>query len=284
MARAIPITPDEPQVELVDHAVHFLAARFSDTIVEEACDVGLDTGPVRLGRLPTNAVEMGAIVLRNRPSRAFVVIDRLAATAASESEELPRPLAEPLAQHPHLAKLLAAHFDPKRARSVQNDLKEIVGSATGAELRTLVREVLSEGGLTRRSRSRRPRSGTVAQRIKSLLVPDHAVLRFQERVDSAASAVEARMAIQQIARLGKASSRPRHWMCDTRSEPGTVYIYWHQRPGVALLVRDGCVVTVYTRKLTRGARQRRRERSREGRIQPRLLDPVVDADDWGLAA
>jgi hypothetical protein len=260
---------------------------------------------------------VGAIVLRNRLSRAFVdsvalEIDRLAATATSESEELPRALAEPLAQHPRLAGQLAEHFDPKRARSLQNQLKKIVGSATGAELRALGREPLSEDGpLTRRSRSQRRRSVTVAQRIKSLQVPDHAVLRFQERVDStvtvaqrikslqvpdhavqrfqervdsAASAVEARMAIQQIARLGKASSRPRHWMCDTRSAPGTVYIYWHQRPGVALLVRDSCVVTIYTRKLTHGARRRRREHNREAGIQPRLLDPVIDLDDWGLTA
>lgn len=73
-------------------------------------------------------------------------------------------------------------------------------------------------------------------------------------------------------------------MCDTRSAPGTVYIQWQQRPGVALLAGDGCVVTVYTRKLTRGAARRRRERNREAGIQPRLLDPVVDMDDWEFAA
>jgi hypothetical protein len=114
----------------------------------------------------------------------------------------------------------------------------------------------------------------MTQRTRSLRVADHAVLRFRERVDPAASPVGARTAIQQIARLGKASSRPRHWMCDTRSTPGTVYIYWQQWPGVALLVRDGCVVTVCTRKLTRGAARRHRERSREAGIQLRLLDPV----------
>ena len=130
----------------------------------------------------------------------------------------------------------------------------------------------------------RRRATTMTQRSRSLRVPDHAVLRFQERVDPAASAVEARMAIQQIARHGKACSRPRHWMCDTRSAPGTVYIYWQQRSGVALLVRDGCVVTLYTRELTRGAARRRRERNREASIQLRLLDAVVDLDDSELAA
>lgn len=130
----------------------------------------------------------------------------------------------------------------------------------------------------------RPRSTTMMQRTRSLRIADHAVLRFQERVDPAASTVAARTAIQQIALLGKASSRPRHWMCDTRSTPGTIYIYWQQRPGVALLVRNGCVVTVYTRKLTRGAARRRRERNREIGIQLRLLDPVVAVDDWDLAA
>jgi hypothetical protein len=90
------------------------------------------------------------------------------------------------------------------------------------------------------------------------------------------------MAVQQMAALGRMSARPRHWMCDTKAKPGTAFIYYHQRPGVALVVRDGCIRTVLTRWLTRGAAERRRQRAREqGSVLRSVRPPAVE---WEEAA
>ncbi len=148
----VPINPQEPQVELLDEKLYAREISFAGTVVEVAHDLELQDNPTRLARLLTDAVEVGATVLRNGQSRALVEsvaleIDRLIGTASSESEKLPKALEEPLAEHlKTLSDLLAEHFDPKRARSLQNQLKTIVGDATGTELRRLVHEVLSENG------------------------------------------------------------------------------------------------------------------------------------------
>ena len=152
MATVVHINPEEPQVELAGDALLIREARFAGTIVEVAKDLELQDDPARLGRLLTDAVEVGATVLRNGQSRALVEsvaleIDRLVATAGEESEKLPEALKKPLGEHLQtLSDLLAEHFDPKRARSLQRQLPTIVGEATGTELRRLVREVLSDSG------------------------------------------------------------------------------------------------------------------------------------------
>src|SRR5215218_84236 len=148
----VPIDSQEPQVELLEHRLHARQASFGGTIVEVAYDLELQGDPTRLARLLTDTVEVGATVLRNGQSRALVEsvaleIYRLIATATSETDKLPKALQEPLAEHLEtLSDLLAEQFDPERARSLQNQLKTIVGTATGAELRALVREILSEDG------------------------------------------------------------------------------------------------------------------------------------------
>jgi hypothetical protein len=152
MATVVHINPEEPQIELTADALLVHQARFTGTIVEVTNDLELQNDPARLGRLLTDAVEVGATVLRNGQSRALVEsvaleIDRLVAAAGEESEKLPESLKKPLGEHLQtLSDLLAEHFDPKRARSLQRQLPTIVGEATGAELRKLVQEVLSESG------------------------------------------------------------------------------------------------------------------------------------------
>jgi hypothetical protein len=149
----VAITPQpEGQVELVGDQLRVHDMALIGTIVEVARDRGLQDEPQRLTRLLGDAVEVGATVLRNGQSRALVEsvaleIDRLVAVAGEESEKLPDALKKPLGEHlQRLADLLAEHFDPKRARSLQRQLPTIVGEATGAELRRLVQEVLSESG------------------------------------------------------------------------------------------------------------------------------------------
>jgi hypothetical protein len=86
--------------------------------------------------------------------------------------------------------------------------------------------------------------------MSRVVVSTHAVKRYQERVDRSASLTEARLAIAQIASLGKARSVPRHWMRgDVEPSPGLVFLIWSRRPDLCLLVRDGVVVTLITRAM-----------------------------------
>jgi hypothetical protein len=142
----------EPRVELLEDELHVHEVSFVGTVVEVAHDLGTEGDSVRLARLLADAVEIGATVLRNGQSRALVEsvaaeIDRLIATTTSEGKKLPDALEGPLVDHmKRLSDLCAEYFDPKRARSVQHQLKAIVGDTTGAELRRLVPEVLGEDG------------------------------------------------------------------------------------------------------------------------------------------
>lgn len=142
----------EPTVELLEDGLHVHEVSFVGTVVEVAHDLDAKGDSVRLARLLADAVEIGATVLRNGQSRALVEsvaaeIDRLIATTTSEGKKLPEALEGPLVDHmKRLSDLCAEYFDPKRARSVQHQLKAIVGDTTGAELRRLVPEVLGEDG------------------------------------------------------------------------------------------------------------------------------------------
>jgi hypothetical protein len=152
MATVAHINPEEPSFELIEHTLHVHDARFTGTIVEVATDLSFQQNGAGLERLVADALEVGAIVVRNGQSRALVEslaleIDRLVATASDESERLPEALKQPLADHlERLSDVLAENFDPKRAHSLQRQLPTIVGEATGTELRRLVQEVLSESG------------------------------------------------------------------------------------------------------------------------------------------
>jgi hypothetical protein len=85
----------------------------------------------------------------------------------------------------------------------------------------------------------------------------HVTQRYQERVDRSASSIEARLAVMQIASLGKARCVPRHWMRgDVEPSPGLTFVVWSQRPDLCLLVRDGIVVTLITRAMCAAAPKR----------------------------
>jgi hypothetical protein len=82
-------------------------------------------------------------------------------------------------------------------------------------------------------------------------VSGHAVERYLERVEPAASRQEARAALHRLLCVGRRRSRPRHWMRGERVEPGLTFVYGALSPGVCLLVRDEVVLTVKTRELFR---------------------------------
>jgi hypothetical protein len=152
----VPITPDqagqEPRLELFEDRLDVAHLSFQGTIVGVAHELDLAGDRSRLARLLSDAVEVGATILRNGQSQALVEavaleIDRLIETATSESKKIPQALKEPLGEHlTKLADLLAQHFDPQRARSLQSQIKTLVGEATGMELRTQIRDLLGEDG------------------------------------------------------------------------------------------------------------------------------------------
>jgi len=85
----------------------------------------------------------------------------------------------------------------------------------------------------------------------TLHISEHAISRYLERVDRTISRREARIAISRVVSLGRTRSVPRHWMRRNGIEPrpGVVFVYCSRRPGVCLIVRDGTVLTVITRRL-----------------------------------
>lgn len=82
-------------------------------------------------------------------------------------------------------------------------------------------------------------------------VSTHAIERYRERVDPAASPNEARVALHRFLCLGRNRPRPRHWMRGQRPAPGLSFVYWSGCPDACLLVKEGAVVTVKTRGLFR---------------------------------
>src|SRR5262249_40013612 len=95
---------DEPQLALLADVLLAHEFGFTGTIVEVAHGLNLSDDPQRLARLLTDAVDVGATMLRHGQSQALVEsvaleIDRLIETASKESEKLPQALEQPLRAH-----------------------------------------------------------------------------------------------------------------------------------------------------------------------------------------
>jgi hypothetical protein len=110
----------------------------------------------------------------------------------------------------------------------------------------------------------------VAMTPSSVLITNHAVKRYQQRVRP----VSAQIAVQDIRAVlitGHARSRPRHWTeCSAGTVPGSLYVYSAQHPDVCVVVKDGIAVTVFSRRICAAWRARR-----EGRFDaPVRLDRI----------
>lgn len=79
-----------------------------------------------------------------------------------------------------------------------------------------------------------------------LLITAHAVQRYRERVERVPRWLALRR-IRAICSTAAWTFRPRSWMTVVL-HPSTVYGYGANRPDVCLLVRDGAVVTVLSRR------------------------------------
>lgn len=79
---------------------------------------------------------------------------------------------------------------------------------------------------------------------------DHAIERYQQRVELGCSGHTARVRLEQMIAFGRTRSTPRHWMRDRVSPtPGLRFLYWAQCPNICALLFGNAVVTVVTRSM-----------------------------------
>ncbi len=83
------------------------------------------------------------------------------------------------------------------------------------------------------------------------LISRHAIDRYRERVDGTATVYTAADVISSILATATSRSRPRHWMRVAATVPGTAYLYSAMYPHIGLVVADGVVVTLHSRRVCR---------------------------------
>ena len=119
-------------------------------------------------------------------------------------------------------------------------------------------------------------------------ISQHAIQRYQERVDASSSVAVAVGAMRQILTTGSARPRPRNWTT-SRAEPAMRWIYGAERPDICLVVRNSTVVTLLTvelcaRSLDGGsyAPIPQRPRSWQQRIEDEadIYEPLPDDLAW----
>jgi hypothetical protein len=116
----------------------------------------------------------------------------------------------------------------------------------------------------------------------TLHISQHAVLRWQERVERDASWTAARLALGQFVSRGRIRPTPRHWT-DVDPSPGLRFLYCAERPNVCALVMGGTVITVLTRELSKKTAPHSARALRaidHGRRAPSRRRPVERAWQW----
>ena len=94
-------------------------------------------------------------------------------------------------------------------------------------------------------------------------VSPHALFRYQQRVDPTADRRQAIRAILLIESKAKARSTPRKWTRNgtrVKPRPGSRYLYSADYPDICLVVRDGVVVTVFSKRVCAEWKPERSER------------------------
>jgi hypothetical protein len=92
--------------------------------------------------------------------------------------------------------------------------------------------------------------------MRSQRITQHAIQRFIERVDEAATPSGAADRIAAMLKTGRVRPNPR-WWTGSRPEPGTVFVYSAAEPDACLLATRNAVVTVVSRDLCAITRRHR---------------------------
>ena len=98
--------------------------------------------------------------------------------------------------------------------------------------------------------------------MRSQRITQHAVQRFIERVDGAATPSGAADRIAAMLMTGRVRPNPR-WWTGSRPEPGTVFVYSATEPEACLLATRDAVVTVVSRDLCAVTRRHREAYGRQ---------------------
>ncbi len=85
-------------------------------------------------------------------------------------------------------------------------------------------------------------------KMSAVRITQHAISRYQMRVDPQASCNDARVMLCRMVCMGRVRPTPRHWTHSVAKTPGLVFVYWSRLPGVCALVLDGALITVLDRK------------------------------------
>jgi hypothetical protein len=83
--------------------------------------------------------------------------------------------------------------------------------------------------------------------VNPVYVTLHAKEMWMARVDGKTSIRTAGEAIEVMLHAGQWSARPKRWTL-YRESPGTLFVSWHERPGVMLVVKDDTVLTTLSRQ------------------------------------
>ena len=148
----IAFTPDEPNIEIIEGRLYTHDLAFDGTVVELIEELGLTDDPAATARLLHQSVEAGAVMLLHGQRRASIdviaaEIERLMQNTAEETGKLPILIQAQLGEHlTRLATTLDTRFDSSRTSSVQHQISELVKGATTEQVRTLLGELLGEGG------------------------------------------------------------------------------------------------------------------------------------------
>jgi hypothetical protein len=103
----------------------------------------------------------------------------------------------------------------------------------------------------------------------ALRISQHAVERYQQRVDTGASVAEARLALAHFVSAGRCRPTPRWWMRDhVRSGASVRFCYCASRSDACAVIVDGTVLTVLSRAMFAGTRRPTHIRAVPARLPP----------------
>jgi len=148
----VPLKPEDNRVELIGDRLHIQELSLEGTIVDVIREGGGADSPEQAERIFCDVVDVGASLMRHGQTQALISsvkseVERLLTVTSSTTEQLPTTVRDELTRHlTKLTEVLGEHFDPKRTKSVQNQLATMVNGATAEQGRKLLNELLGERG------------------------------------------------------------------------------------------------------------------------------------------
>ena len=106
----------------------------------------------------------------------------------------------------------------------------------------------------------------------------HAIVRVGQRPGRNGPSCDPEATLLETLASGKARSRPRRWMRNVTTPPGTRFVYSAEHPDVCLVVRDGVAVTALNRDMFAQESRRNQLSGRKPRPVPQTVQEELD--EW----